>query len=118
MAFATWTPPRPPQLGTSKQIDQAVDAVKFGDGYEQASAAGLNSLRETWNLQWNGCTNADCDTIEAFWRSKGKATPFWYKPPGAAAPLKFRFESFRRGQIAGPVDSIDITLRQVFDQET
>lgn len=117
MAFETWNPPRAPQLGSSKTIEQRVNAATFGDGYEQAAADGLNSIREVWTFVWNGCPTAQADQIETFFRSKGLVTPFWYTPPGASAPLKFRFTSFRRTQATGVADTMEIGARQVFDVE-
>jgi len=119
MAFATWSPPKPPQLGTRKRLTQSIYEATFGDDYEQVAGNGLTSKRKLFPLVWNGLADADADTIEAFVISKGYVTPFWYTPPGEGSPLKFRFvrDSYDRNQIAGSADSITVEIRQVFDIE-
>ncbi len=116
MAFPTWTPPRPPQLGNRLTIDQKIKEAKFGDGYEQNAADGLNSIRRQWSLSWSACTDAEADQIENFWIEQGKTKAFWYQVPGTAAAFKWKFATYDRTQ--GNPDSIQVTIRQVFDRES
>lgn len=117
--FETWTPPVAPRATTSTamQLDEKVLQADFGDGYEQTASDGLNSIREAWTLTWPGILDADADAIEAFWRSKGKVTAFWYRVPGRAAAKRFKFTQFERPQVAGHLDGVSVGIREVFDIE-
>jgi phage-related protein len=116
MASPTFTPPSPPQLGTSRATDQTVLNADFGDGYEQVTADGLNSIRDTLPLMWNALTSADADLVEAFWRSVGRATAFWFTPPSKSTPAKYRFtDKINRDQIDGGIERVTTTIRQAFD---
>lgn len=119
MAFATWTPPvKPVVSGTSLSVDALTLSASFGDGYEQTADDGINPQRETWTLSWPGILNADADTIETFYRSKGKSVPFWYRVPGRATAKRYKFNSpLSRPQVAGHLDGLSVEIREVFDIE-
>jgi phage-related protein len=116
MTFPTFTPPRPPQLGSSKETDQRVLSAEFGDGYEQVVADGLNSIRDICRLQWNGVTNAESAALETFWNQVGKTGVFLYKFPGDTVTKKWRFDSpLTINWVSGEINSIQVSIRQVFD---
>jgi phage-related protein len=116
VAWDTWTPPVKPQLGSALEYDERIDEASFGDGYRQISGAGLNAQFETWRLAWNGITNANADTIETFYLSKGRSTPFLYKMPGRSTTKQYRFASaLSRRQLTGEADAIEVTIEQSFE---
>jgi phage-related protein len=118
MAFDTWTPPVAPRVnGTGLTYEQAVDRADMGDGYEQVSERGINSMRENWTLAWPGILESNADALETFFLSKGLATPFWYRVPGRATPKLYRFVSFDRPFVAGHLDGVYARIRQSFDIE-
>jgi phage-related protein len=116
MASPTFDPPKPPQIGTSRGLDQAVDQADFGDGYDQTTASGLNSFRDTVPLVWNAVTVADAELIEVFYRQVGKTDPFWYALPGrSGAAVKWKFtEKLQRDDIDGGLQRVSTTVRQDF----
>ena len=116
MAFETWLPPVKPQLGSGLDLDERTLDAGFGDGYKQIVADGINAQFESFRLVWNGCPNDDADTIEAFYRSKGRTTPFLYKVPGRASAKQFRFTSaLSRRQISADADALEVTIEQSFE---
>jgi phage-related protein len=117
MAFETWVPPRKPQLGSGMDLDERTLEAPFGDGYRQIVADGINAQFETFRLIWNGCPNEDADTIEAFYRTKGRTTPFLYQVPGRGGAKQFRFISaLARRHIAADADALEVTIEQSFEQ--
>jgi phage-related protein len=116
MASPAFTPPRPPHLGTSRQVDQTVLNADFGDGYEQVTADGLNSFRDSVTMVWNALTVDEADQVETFWRSVGKATAFWFTPADKEAPSKWRFtDKLQRDDIDGGLQRVSATVRQAYD---
>ena len=58
-----------PDKGLSRQTKHAVNVSKFGDGYEQRVAKGINSQGETYNLQFNNRT-AELIICRHFYRTQ------------------------------------------------
>lgn len=116
MASPTFAPPTPPQLGTSRQTDQAVLTADFADGYEQVTEDGLNSIRDTIPMTWNALTVDDAELVEVFWRSVGKAKAFWFTPADKLVASKWRFtDKIQRDDIDGGLQRVSTTVRQAFD---
>lgn len=78
MSEFTWMPDR----GFTTETAPRVRTAKFGDGYSQRVADGINNLDQTWNLTFNSRSLEDADAIEAFLVSKEGAISFTWTPPG------------------------------------
>ena len=117
MPLQTFTPPRPPQIGSSVQRSPRMRLAQFGDGYEQSTPDGLNADRQVWSLVWNALPHAEADLVDAFLEARGGAEAFWWTPNGASAAIKVKCRQWRReeGQI---VDRITATFRQDFSLDT
>lgn len=59
--------------------------AKFGDGYEQRLADGINNIERSFNLMFNKRTNDDIDDIIAFFDSKAGVSSFDYTYPDTNA---------------------------------
>jgi len=63
-----------PSFGAREQRKPRVRSSRFGDGYEQRAADGINVDAQVWSLRFQGLTEAQADTIEAFdWTPQGGA---------------------------------------------
>lgn len=81
MATFTWTPDK----GASKAVRTRVNAVRFGEGYEQRVAEGINSVWEEWTLRFTARTRAEIDAIDAFLTTqKGVVNFDWTTPQGVS----------------------------------
>ncbi len=89
MALSTFTPPIAPSPGTAFKATISINQADFGDGYTQASAKGLNHIRETVDLRWDGLTEAQFVEIRTFFEAHGGYLPFWYQVRGRAAPMRW-----------------------------
>jgi phage-related protein len=56
---------------------------KFGDGYEQRAADGINNKLRTYSLSFSRVT-ADVEAIETFLDGKGGVTSFTWTPSGGS----------------------------------
>lgn len=91
-------------------------AIKFGDGYEQRAADGLNPDLQSWQLTFDPIPVADADTIEAFFETNATAvTPFTWTPPRAAASSLFLCRTWTRKIVSPTTDSITATFEEVAD---
>ena len=59
------TVPVVPDRGLSRTSKPKVRSAKFGDGYEQRLADGLNSLEEDFSVTFTNRSKAEADDINA-----------------------------------------------------
>lgn len=74
-----------PSYGSAVSTKPNVKVVKFGDGYEQRVAVGLNTALRKWEVTFASRANETADTIEAFFEARGALEWFNWTPPHGAA---------------------------------
>jgi phage-related protein len=116
MAVPAFVPPTGPSwANTSLETDARVLTAGLGDGYQQFTADGINTVRDTWTLQWDGAPSSDVTWIYAFLTLMGGWQVFQWTPPGETAPKLWRCAKFGK-QPTGPATwSITATFVQQFD---
>ena len=77
MSTFTWTA----SYGSRQNVKPAVAAAKFGDGYEQRVALGLNTMPRQWQLELTNKPNVVADALEAFLRDHAAMRSFDWQPP-------------------------------------
>jgi phage-related protein len=70
-----------PMNGAQTENDPRVLAARFGDGYEQRVADGINNDLEKWPLTFVD-TKANIDLIRDFIKAKGGVESFTWTPDG------------------------------------
>lgn len=70
-----------PAIGPVRRKRPRVTPIKFGDGYEQRVADGINTLLPVWDLLFRD-TKARIAAIDAFLESKNAVTAFTWTPTG------------------------------------
>ena len=93
-------------------------SAKFGDGYEQRSADGINADLDSWRLSFPNVKSTDADTIEAFFVTAGGVTPFTWTPPRATTSSQFLCREWKRTIVANSLDSITATFEETADYST
>ena len=115
MTLPTFTPPVAPSPGTGHNPEISLRKAEFGDGYTQASPAGLNHIREVIALRWDGI---DLDTTQALRicvEERGGYKPFYYKPYGFVTAMKWTCAEW--SGVAGAPWTVAAKLRQSFNAE-
>jgi phage-related protein len=110
MATFTYTP------SFSADLSEAptVRTVKFGDGYEQRLAYGLNTQPKTWQLQFSNRDDTERDNILTFLRARGATESFdWTDPNNYAG--KWVCSEWQTSQVSCNFNNITATFRQVFE---
>jgi phage-related protein len=62
--------------GFSRTNTPNIHSIKFGDGYEQRIADGINNLEQTMNVSFSTRPKAEIDDIVAFFESLGGVSKF------------------------------------------
>lgn len=104
-----------PDFGLSKKSEPIIRTTKFGDGYEQRVAFGLNQSPKEWTLQWSNRTNADIALIEAFFEGLDGATSFTWNPPDDVSSYQFVVSSWNTQFNYAGIATLSATFRQVFE---
>lgn len=113
MALDTFAPPVAPSPGSTMTPALKIREVEFGDGYTQPLPDGLNHIRMTIQLNWDGLTEAEMNTIWAFLVAHKGTTPFYYQTIGDADPRKWTCKEFERRKSSG-LFTLSATLVESF----
>jgi phage-related protein len=71
-----------PDRGLKADNKPRVLVARYGDGYEQRVADGINNVPEKWNLTWKNRTSAEANKIVKFLEDQGGVTAFDWYPTG------------------------------------
>lgn len=120
MAFDTFDPREKPRAvsGTGVMMEHRVLVSEFGDGQQQRAGDGIPIRREQWTLVWTAIPNAEADLIEDFFKTKGFAISFWYRPVTARPLKRYRFSAFERTHVTGHLDAIRATIKSSLELES
>jgi len=76
MAIFTWYP----DAGHSREMEPRAMGSRFGDGYEQRTADGINTQLGVWVLTFTG-GRAEADAIDSFLKARGGVEHFTWTNP-------------------------------------
>jgi phage-related protein len=78
-----------PDAGATKSVEPRVLAIKFGDGYSQEMADGINNIVETWSISFSNRTRTVIQAVDDMFESLGGHSPFqWTTPEGKTKKFK------------------------------
>lgn len=106
----TWKPDQ----GAAVEDNCVVVEAKFGDGYVQRAAPGLNSVQQIWTLSFTLRQVSEVNAIYSFLKAcKGVSYFVWTTPFGET--LKFTCKKFSRTANYSTNAALSATFEQVFD---
>jgi phage-related protein len=97
----------------SKAVAPTVKVIKFGDGYEQRQASGINRLPRKLSLTFKNRTKVIAE-IDEFLSARGAVEAFHYTHPGQSAGV-FVCREWTRGDIAYGASSLSAAFEEVFE---
>ena len=103
-----------PSYSSSVSVKPRVKLVRFGDGYVQRGADGINLYPQVWDITFANRSAVECDDIEALLRSAAGGTISWV-PPGATLPINFMCLEWKRLYQDFDAHTITCQLEQVFE---
>jgi len=102
-----------PDQGASKSVEARVASIKFGDGYSQETADGLNNVVETWSVSFTGKTRTAIQAIDDFIAALKGFQPFeWTTPENRTK--KFRCKKWAPSYNHDNDCSLNATFEQHF----
>jgi phage-related protein len=102
-----------PDEGASENIKPSVNVTKFGDGYEQRTAVGINNEVISWTLIFTG-SNAQTTPIRDFLRARGALGSFqWTNPLNELGVYVCR--EFAMAKIASSIMQISVKFDRVYE---
>ncbi|MFA7333650.1 MAG: phage tail protein [Kiritimatiellia bacterium] len=104
-----------PDFGAGKDVEPRVNRIKFGDGYEQRQASGLNTLPSTWALSFQNRETDLIDEIEEFLKEQGGVEYFYWTPPDEDTALKWICAKWSATKPVAGMRSLVCNFEQVFD---
>lgn len=110
MSTFTWAP----DYDAENNIKPTVETVKFGDGYEQRQARGINISRQNWNLVFSNLDSATMTSITAFLDATNGVTSFDWTPPGGSAG-KYVCAGYKNKIGRGNLYTVSTAFMQVFE---
>lgn len=116
MALLTFTPSIGPSPGTTHKPNIKVLSAEFGDGYSQPTPDGINHIKRTVQLRWDGVPYEVMEEIVDFFYRHGATKPFYYRPFGERHTLKWICKEWQHSADGG-VLKITATLEQSFTHE-
>ena len=94
------------------EIKQATRTTKFGDGYAQTVADGINNKSQSWPVTFTGMKSRIKDIMDFIDRHKGAKGFLWEPPLGDLGLYKCNgYKPVHRG---GQVYAITATFEQTF----
>lgn len=112
----TFTPPMAPSYqGTSIDEEPRVLVNKFGNGYEQRTADGLNNNPISGTLSWDALSQTQLDEIVDFMRTKNAVDPFYYTFPGDVDPVLLKATKWSKSFKQAGTYGLSVSIMQVFD---
>ena len=110
---------RKPDKGMTRSAKPSVHIMKFGDGYEQRLANGLNALKETFSIKFANRTKEEIDDIVAFFENKAGVTAFSYTIPDSnnsgETTIKVVCDTWAKSYTFGDYYSATATFRRVYE---
>jgi len=109
-----------PDKGLARQFQPRVRIAKFGDGYEQRIADGLNPIQETFNVSFNNRTAEEIDDIIGYLASLGGVTSFNFTVPddngaGGETTIKVVCDTYAQTYTNDGFPSATATFRRVYE---
>jgi phage-related protein len=100
---------------STKTPDYKTISAKFGEGFGQRAADGLNAKKDTWSLQWVPVTLTNRNTIVAALDAVGGWDYLTWTPPGEGSSKKYIVVGGYTENYIADRYRISCKLEQVFD---
>ena len=103
-----------PDFGATKKLQPKINAISFGDGYEQRARNGLNTNPQTWDLSFSNRTDTEAEAIDAFLTARGGVESFDWTPYNESAG-KYICKEWSKSIDGFNRNAIQATFIQVFE---
>ena len=118
MAAATFPDIPAHKTSPGQEVSFRTNSAQFGDGYEQASADGINNQIDKWTLVWENANTEDMDAVATFLEAQQGYLPFYWTPPrGNLGSVLWKCKSYTRSNFNSLSDTINAVFERWFGAE-
>lgn len=110
MATFTYTA----DFGASQMKRPRVNAIRFGDSYEQRTTYGINTNPSEWSLTFAMRDDTEAGEIDAFLTARNGIEAFDWTPPGGSAG-KYICREWSKTLDRNNLNTISAKFEQVYD---
>ena len=111
-----FSPPVNPSPDLGHEIEPRVLLARFGDGYSQRAADGLNTQQRRYDsLRWDNVSQAEADAITGFFVARGGVEAFFWTPSDSGVTGKYRAVKWGRSRHTAEAYTVTASLIQEFD---
>ena len=106
-----------PSYESASSVTPRINVVRFGDGYCQRAADGINLFPDKWRLSFNNVTDAVALAIETDLKAAAGGTLRWKPSPALEAdPYRnFMCLSWTRTRNNYNSQTVTLELEEIFD---
>lgn len=111
MATFTWTP----SFTARASYKPRVRTARFGDGYEQRLADGINVRPAVWALTFDNRDNTETAALLAFLQARNGVEAFDWTPPYEASAIRVVCREWNKSIAVYNSTTISAQFEQVFE---
>lgn len=104
-----------PDFSAQLTVKPRVRVVRFGDGYEQRQADGINNAPQAWALTFANRTDTDTVGIQNFLAARAGVEAFTWTPPDSATSIKVVCREWQKTMNRHNLNTVTATFEQVFE---
>ncbi|MBV4486952.1 phage tail protein [Pseudomonas sp. SWRI153] len=101
-----------PKIEPVGNVEFRLKSAKFGDGYQQVAADGINNKSQSWPLAFVG-DEARIKAIVQFLDRHAGATPFYWTAP-LGEPALYRCKGYQPTPMGAGLFTLAATFEQAF----
>lgn len=104
-----------PDFGVAANMRPRVRVSRFGDGYEQRVADGLNAIDMSWDLTFSARTDDEALEITDFLEARGGLEAFDWIPSGQTGSVKVVCREWRRSLDRYNLNTVTAKFERVYE---
>ena len=108
--------PFEPTRASSRAVTPRFLRADLGDGYDQRSGDGIQTIKAEWNVEFAAMDQTNADTLVAFFEDLEGYQKFEWTPFRQTVEKKFICTSWSESFPGNSLTNISATFREVFDR--
>jgi len=108
--------PLEPTRASSRSVTPRFLRADLGDGYDQRSGDGIQTIREEWSVTFSALDQTSADLIIAFFEGLEGYQKFTWIPFRQSVAKKFVCSEWSESFPGNNLTTVTATFRQVFDR--
>lgn len=106
---------REPDYGLNDSPTFRVRRAQFGDGYEQRSPDGLNSVRRSWSVTWSVISEYDRVALMGFFKQMAGVNSFEWIVPDSGEMVRVTCDDPSATHDSFSNHTVTATFKEVFE---